>query len=105
MAYKIEFTSNAQKNIAHILAWYYESDPRFAQTWHKTFNEKVKSLENYPARCPLVNERIDVPFAIRHLLFGKGNGTFRIVFAIKENRIVIYHVRRCSQEDIKEVPE
>jgi hypothetical protein len=48
------------------------------------------SLDEIPARCPVVDEAKELGFPARHLLYGKGRGVYRIIFDIREDE---QHVR------------
>ncbi len=48
------------------------------------------SLNKLPTRCPVVPEAKELGFPARHLLYGRGNGTYRIIFHVREDE---RHVR------------
>lgn len=68
-----------------------------ARRWSSQLRAHIKTLARHPERCPLApeSELFDQPF--RELLFGAGNrGTYRIIFMIKEEFVVVIHVRHGS---------
>jgi len=56
----------------------------YAERWLTRLFEAVFSLEEMPARCPVIPEAQELGFTAHHLLFGKGRGVYRIVFDIRE---------------------
>ena len=56
MAYKVEITEKAQEEAREAIRWIAQYSPEKASLWHFELMEKVDSLENFPARCPLAPE-------------------------------------------------
>jgi plasmid stabilization system protein ParE len=44
---------------------------------------KLDTLETYPERCTLAAEAEEIGLEIRELLFGRRQGTYRILFRIR----------------------
>ncbi len=61
-----------------------------AERWLTRLFEAILSLEQNPARCPVIPEAGHLGFSARHLLFGKGYGAYRIIFDLREGE---QHVR------------
>jgi plasmid stabilization system protein ParE len=52
--------------------------------------QAILSLDEMPVRCPVIPEAGELGYPARHLLFGKGNGVYRIIFHVREEE---RHVR------------
>jgi plasmid stabilization system protein ParE len=61
-----------------------------AEKWLTGLFKAIFSLDEIPARCPVIDEAQELGFPARHLLYGKGRGVYRIVFHIREDE---QHVR------------
>ena len=55
--------------------------------------EAILSLDRLPTRCPVIPEAKDLGYPARHLLFGKGNGVYRIIFHVRENERDVHVLR------------
>jgi plasmid stabilization system protein ParE len=61
-----------------------------AEKWLTSLFKAIFSLDEIPARCPVIAEAQELGFPARHLLYGKGRGVYRIIFHIREDE---QHVR------------
>ena len=73
-----------------------------AEKWLTRLFETIFSLAAFPARCPLIPEARELGYPARHLLFGKGNGVYRIIFHIRdeEERVRVLRVWHASRDAI-----
>jgi len=94
MSYKVEITEKAQEEARQALRWIAQYSPEKAALWHFELMEKVDSLENFPARCPLAPESKTHRKEIRHLIFGK----YRILFIIEDETVYVLRVRHQAQD-------
>lgn len=58
-----------------------------AETWLNELFQAIFTLEEMPARCPLIPETEEIGQPLRHLLYGKRTGTYRIIFDIQEEAV------------------
>jgi hypothetical protein len=61
------------------------NNPASATKWLTGLFEAIARLEDFPSRCPLIPEAEELNHPARHLLYGKGLGTYRIIFDIDES--------------------
>jgi plasmid stabilization system protein ParE len=94
MAYKVEITEKAQEEAREAIRWIAQYSPEKAALWHFELMEKVDSLENFPARCPLAPESETHGKEIRHLIFGK----YRILFIIEDETVYVIRIRHQAQD-------
>ncbi|HMV51906.1 MAG TPA: type II toxin-antitoxin system RelE/ParE family toxin [Blastocatellia bacterium] len=97
MSYKVEIAKKAQQEVRQVVHWLTQHSPGKAAIWHFDFLEKVDSLENFPARCPLAPESKIHGREIRHLIFDK----YRILFVIEDETVYVLRVRHQSQDMLK----
>ena len=82
--------------------------PTKASQWYSGLLKAIESLSQMPKRCPLARENHHFSQEIRQLLYGRGHNSYRILFAIVEEKIPtvrILHIRHASQQTIGEEPE
>jgi plasmid stabilization system protein ParE len=90
MAYHVSLAAPAEADVYEAFERIREAAPLHAERWLTALFEAILSLEDLPARCPLIAEAQQLAYPARHLLYGKGKGTYRIIFDILEGE---QHVR------------
>jgi plasmid stabilization system protein ParE len=90
MAYRVSLSTPAETDAYAAFERIREAAPLHAEKWLTRLFEAIFSLDQLPARCPVIAEAKELGYPARHLLFGKGNGVYRIVFHIREEE---HHVR------------
>jgi plasmid stabilization system protein ParE len=90
MAYRVSLTAPAEADAYAAFERIRAAVPRHAEKWLTRFFEAIFSLRKLPARCPVIPEAKELGYPARHLLFGKGNGVYRIIFHVREDE---QHVR------------
>lgn len=108
MAYKIVVLPEAEIEIKQAFSYISEHAPEAAIRWYRCVREAIESISEMPARCPVTPESAKLNFEIRHLLYGKRPGIYRIVFRIAEEEqevhiLTVRHSTRksLSQEDMQ----
>jgi plasmid stabilization system protein ParE len=100
MAFRVEITPAAEKQIEQTYLWYRERNPEFADRWFRELMKGISTLQEKPRRCPLALENEIFADELRQLLHGKGRSTFRILFTLRDNAVLILFVRHASQEPL-----
>lgn len=95
MSFQVQVAARAKRDVRKIIRWIAEHSPGQAALWHFDFLAAVDSLQNFPARCPVVRESAESK-ELRQLLFDK----YRIIFSIEDETVVILHVRRQRQRPL-----
>ncbi len=90
MAYRVSLSAPAEADVYAAFERIRAAAPFHAERWLARLFESILSLDNLPARCPVIPEEKGLGFPARHLLFGKGNGVYRIIFHVQEDQ---QHVR------------
>jgi plasmid stabilization system protein ParE len=84
MAYKVRLTAPAEADAHAAFERIREIAPTSAERWLRGLFQAVFSLGEMPARCPLISEAEEIGQDVRHLLYGKRSGMYRIIFDIQE---------------------
>jgi plasmid stabilization system protein ParE len=64
--------------------------------------DAIESLASHPQRCPLAPETPFFTEEIRQLLYGRGRCVHRILFTIKDDSVVVLHVRHGARKHLPE---
>jgi plasmid stabilization system protein ParE len=112
MAYRIRLTRPAEEDAYAAYEHLRILSPASAEKWLRGLFQAVFSLEELPARRPLISEAEELGLPIRQLLYGKRTGTYRIIFDIIEGTNDDSYVRilriwhgardRITEEDVKD---
>jgi plasmid stabilization system protein ParE len=102
MAYRVSLTAPAETEAYAAFERIREAAPMHAQKWLTGLFKAIFSLENMPARCPVIAEAKELGFPARHLLYGKGKGVYRIIFHIREDEqhVRVLRIWHSSRDDI-----
>jgi plasmid stabilization system protein ParE len=85
MAYKLVVLPQAEADITEAFTYLGERAPEIAARWYRHIRAEIESLAEMPARCPLAPQGAKMGLELRHLLYGKRPGIYRIVFRIVED--------------------
>lgn len=102
MAYKPIILPQAEADIAEAFIYLSEGAPEAATRWYHLIKTEIESLSAMPARCPLAPEAAKLGLELRHLLYGKRPGIYRIVFRIVEEaqEVHILAVRHGARKSL-----
>jgi plasmid stabilization system protein ParE len=99
MAYLVNLTSRAQRDLAHLYGEINAGDSAAALQWYRAFKEAILSLEEHPNRCP--------PIAgngkLRHLLYGSKPHIYRAIYRVveKQKQVEVLHIRHGARRVFK----
>jgi toxin ParE1/3/4 len=91
MAYRVEITSRALRDLAGIYKRIEAETRAGAARWFDGMEKAINRLEEHPNRAPVTPE----DRALRHLLYGKKPHVYRIIYEIEEDTSTVYvlHIR------------
>ncbi len=84
MAYKVSLTATAEADAYAAFERIREVAPSHAARWLADLFTAIRTLADMPARCPVIPEADELGRPVRHLLYGKRTGVYRIIFDIQE---------------------
>src|SRR5436305_1066026 len=104
MDYQVRLTAPAEADAYAAFERIRADAPTHAARWLNGFFNAVRSLAR--ARCPLIAEAEDLHREIRQLLYGKGTGTYRILFDVEDEslegpRVRVLRVWHSSRDRIR----
>ena len=108
MAYRVSLSTPAENDAYAAFERIREAAPLHTEKWLVRLFMAIGSLQESPARCPVIPEAAELGFPARHLLYGKGRGVYRIVFHIREEErhvrvLRIWHASRdaLTSDDVE----
>jgi toxin ParE1/3/4 len=86
MAYRVEITDRALRDLASIYHRIEAETAARAARWFDGLEKAINGLETRPHRAPVTPE----DRALRHLLYGKKPQIYRIIYEIEEDTSTVY---------------
>ena len=101
MRYEVDVTAQATGEAEEAYLWILARSPAGAARWWNGLEAAILSLEEMPARCPLAPEDPEFEEEIRELLYGKREHRYRILFTIRQDTVVVLHIRHGARKYLK----
>lgn len=101
MAFRVEYSSQAEADLDGILEWLISQRAGEAGLhWFEGLEKAVASLSEMPQRCSLAPENRSFPFEVRHLLYGRRPHVYRVIFRVIDDVVYILHVWHGRREHL-----
>jgi len=102
VTYRLRVTARAVADADEAYAWIAEHlSPAQAERWYQGLFKQMKTLTRQPSRCPRATESDKFPEELRELLYGKRNSKYRIVFAIRNEDVVVLYVHHAARKELE----
>jgi plasmid stabilization system protein ParE len=102
MGREVLFARRAEQDFDETFNWYAERSEDAAALWLGAVHRAIQELEVSADRLPYSQENDRFPLELRQLVFRVGaKPTHRMVFAIRDERVVVYAIRHLAQDDLK----
>jgi len=101
MAYRVELSRRATRDLAHLYAFIDASRSAAAARWYNGLEKAVYTLECFPHRCPVAPEAKKAGRQLRHLLYGKKPHVYRVIYEIAEQTkvVLVLTIRHGAMEE------
>ena len=99
MAYHVELTDRALRDLSVIDKQIEAASSAQAAQWFARFENAIFSLEKYPARAPHTPEKS----RLRHLLFGRKPCVYHVIYEVHERKakVFVLHLRAPRRDRMK----
>jgi plasmid stabilization system protein ParE len=96
MAYAINISARAQRDLAHIYQFINADDSEAARNWYRGLHRAILNLEELPNRWPATHENR----GLRHILYGNKPHIYRVIYRIleRQKRVEILHIRHGARD-------
>lgn len=84
MAYRVELTIRASQDLEQIYERISADDSSVAALWYFGLEDAIRTLRNFPRRCPVAPESKMRKPELRHLLYGSKRDVYRVIYDIDE---------------------
>src|SRR4030095_1906470 len=85
MAYTVSLSGSAEADAYAAFEHIREVAPASAARWLTGLFAAIWTLADMPARCPIIPAADELAQRLRHWLYGRRSGTYRIIFDIRED--------------------
>jgi plasmid stabilization system protein ParE len=97
--HKVVTTDLAAAEIEEVYCFIRDRDgPGRAANWRRNMYAKVEFLEVFPERCGLAPESDGCRVELRNTFYGQ----YRIIFTVREEEVVVLHIRHGSRQDLSD---
>ena len=104
MNFRVALTARAERERDAAFRWYLDNySEEFAVRWYNGIADAVESLSTSPLRCGIAHESDKFTFELRELLYGRGHHKHRIVFTVRNELVLVMHIRHSAQQDLTEL--
>ncbi|MBL8809304.1 MAG: type II toxin-antitoxin system RelE/ParE family toxin [Planctomycetaceae bacterium] len=101
MTREVILTETARQQMNAAADWYAEQNPSVAAKWFNGLISRLNALSENPEQYSVARESEFMSVELRQMLYGSGKRiTHRVLFVIREQRIVVYQIRHVSMRDI-----
>jgi toxin ParE1/3/4 len=103
MAYLVELTVRARKDLVDIYERISAAESLIAARWFNGLEAAIDTLEQFPRRCPVAPESKTRNRELRHLLYGSKRDVYRVLYDIDEPRklVRVRAVRHSAMDEFK----
>ncbi len=84
MAYLVEITARAARDLDHLYTQINAAESMAAARWYNGLEQAVQTLEKFPLRCPVAPEGKRAGRPLRHLLYGRRPRVYRVIYEVAE---------------------
>jgi len=99
--YRLRVTARAIRDADAAYEWNAEHRSRtHAERWYQGLFKQMETLTRNPTRCPLADESDKFPQELRELLYGKRQNKYRILFAIRNNDVVVLYIHHSARGEL-----
>lgn len=89
MAYAVELTRRAERDLHDLYEFLSAENSAVARGWLNGLEKSIYTLERLPRRCPRAPESRQTRHPLRHLLYGTKPDVYRILYDIDEIHKVV----------------
>jgi plasmid stabilization system protein ParE len=96
MEYAVNVTARAERDLATLYEDIDASHSEAARKWYLGLKKEILSLRALPFRCSLTPERPN----LRHLLYGHGHNTYRVIYRVTGRQVDVLHIRHGARKQM-----
>jgi plasmid stabilization system protein ParE len=96
MAFLVNVTARAERDLAHLYGQINAEHSDGALKWYRGLKEAILSLEQQPNRCPVTPESDK----LRHLLYGNKPHIYRAIYRVleRQKQVQVLHIHGAKRK-------
>jgi toxin ParE1/3/4 len=94
MEYDVKITARAERDLAGLYRYIDAANSRTARKWYLSLMKQILRLETSPFRCAVTPENKK----LRHLLYGHGHNTYRVIYRVVGTEVQVLHIRHGARK-------
>src|SRR4051812_39852608 len=103
MAFRVEITAEAQRDVDAIYEWFVlQHAGEAGLRWFSALEIAIQSLRDFPERCSIAQDLLHLSFEVRQLLYGNRPHTYRILFTIQNDTVYVLNIRHGRRQPMKQ---
>ena len=104
MAYLVELTLRAERDLIDIYERISADDSVVAARWFNGLEAAIAALKRFPRRCPVAPEDRNVQRGLPHMLYGSKRDVYRVIYDIDEPRklVRVVTIRHAAMDEFIE---
>ncbi|MBU4450030.1 MAG: type II toxin-antitoxin system RelE/ParE family toxin, partial [Actinobacteria bacterium] len=91
--YDVQITRTAENDLKSIIEYILRDNKSAANKWKGELKRQIESLENFPMRCQIIPEALELGKNYRQLVYGN----YRTIFEINQSTVIILRVIHSAQ--------
>ena len=93
MAFTVEFSARARRDIDEIVGYIQADSPVDATRWRQRLQEKMNAMRTMPEACGFAPENDKSQHEVRQLLHGR----YRVLVTIRERKVFVLTIRHGAR--------
>ncbi len=102
MAYRVEMTARARRDLDAIYTYIHAGSAEAAHRWFNELERVILNLEHHPERGSITRENS----RLRQLLYGRKSRVYRIIYSVHPRKchVQVLHIRHGAMRDAVGIP-
>jgi plasmid stabilization system protein ParE len=97
--YRVVVTARANADAVAAFRWKSEQSAQAAARWYASLEKAVAKLSKLPERHPIAEEESErLGITLRQMIHGKKPGTYRILFSIEGDAVILHYIRHSARD-------
>lgn len=99
MIYRVVVTARARTDTIEAFRFKVEQSTQVAARWLSGLEKAIAKLSKFPERHPIAeeeSERLGIP--LRQMIYGKKPGTYRLLFSIEDDAVILHYIRHSARD-------
>jgi plasmid stabilization system protein ParE len=98
LIYRVVVTARANADAIAAFRWKIEVSVKVAERWYAGLEKAIAKLGRFPERHPIAEEESEqLGLPLRQMIYGKKSGTYRILFSIEGDAVVLHYIRHSAR--------